>query len=181
MAAEALRVLVVEDGCDSSGALTQRLEDAGSVCCRARSIAQARSLLAGEMFDLVLSSMRLPDGSARLLIPSLIDSEASLFCAQALDDGCWWLPAVYRGRNCWGMANPMRSEEFAFLLEELAQQKVRDIASLMAEQPADAAPPLAVAAGESASAPQQEDPALQDTLNLRPKPDSSPSHLKLGA
>lgn len=157
MATEALRVLVVEDGCDSSGPLSQRLENAGSVCRRARSIAHARGLLAGETFDLVLSSMRLPDGSARLLIPLLIDSEASLFCAQAMNDGCWWLPAVYRGRNCWGMANPMRSEEFAFLLEELAQQKVRDIASLMAHAPA----PLAATAGESGGSPPLEDTAFK--------------------
>ncbi|MGH9860675.1 MAG: hypothetical protein ACRD5F_11685 [Candidatus Acidiferrales bacterium] len=161
MAAEALRVLVVEDGCDSSGILSQRLEDAGSVCRRARSIAHARGLLTGETFDLVLSSMRLPDGSARLLIPLLIDSEASLFCAQAMNDGCWWLPAVYRGRNCWGMANPMRSEEFAFLLEELAQQKIRDIALLMAERPADAAAPLPAIAGKSAGVWQQKDAAFK--------------------
>lgn len=154
MAAEALRVLVVEeDGCDSSGTLSQRLEDGGSLCRRARSIAHARSLLAGETFDLVLSRMRLPDGSSRLLIPLLIDSEASLFCAQAMNDECWWHLAVYRGHNCWGMANPMRSEEFAFLLEELAQQKGRDIASLMAGRQVDG--PVAV------GSPPLEDPAFK--------------------
>lgn len=162
MTAEALRVLVVEDGCDSSGILSQRLEDAGLVCRRARSIAHARDVLAEETFDLVLSSMRLPDGSARLLIPLLIDSEASLFCAQAMNDGCWWLPAVYRGRNCWGMANAMRSEEFAFLLEELTRQKVRDIASLMADRQAHAPAPMAAAAGKSpAGPPQQEGTAFK--------------------
>lgn len=129
-----LRVLLVKIEATRPTHLTRRLEEAGCVCMHADSFAEATSLLAEDSFDLVLSNIRLPDGSAYHLIPLLKGTKASMYCSHAAEDSTWWLSAVDHGRECWGTA--FRLRDFVRVLDEFIR-----------ENAAPAAPGMAVANG----------------------------------
>ncbi len=92
--------------------------------CEARvvtSLAEAQQLVSGHACDLVLSQVRLRDGSAFPLIACLAGSPVTLFFFQPVHEGCWWLPALRRGHYCWG-APAMRPSEFARVLGEILRE-----------------------------------------------------------
>jgi PAS domain S-box-containing protein len=61
-AAHSMRILVVEDNVDSGATLQALLGQVGHDVSVARSVAEARALLARQTFDVLLSDMGLPDG-----------------------------------------------------------------------------------------------------------------------
>lgn len=65
------RVLVVEDDSAMRRVIERMLDDAGYACEGAGSVAEARALLAGGSFDLVVADVRLPDESGIRLVEDL--------------------------------------------------------------------------------------------------------------
>jgi hypothetical protein len=82
---------------------------------------EACSLLSERPCDLVLSDIRLADGSAYPLVTMLVGSGATLYFYQPVREGCWWLPAVLRGEYCWG-APALRPTQFTRTLERILQE-----------------------------------------------------------
>ncbi len=117
----AAKVLLVGKGTKSSTCLSERLRKCGCDCHVATSHKDAQELFHKRRFDLVLSELGLQDGTALQLIPLLVNSGASLFYSLAVEDSCWWLPAVRHGRNCFGEP-AFRPSAFSRVLDELLQE-----------------------------------------------------------
>jgi hypothetical protein len=72
-------------------------------------------------YDLVLGPIRLNTNSLYPLIGLLDGSSTTLFFSQAVENGCWWLPALRRGLNCFG-APGYRFNEFATVLDKTIEE-----------------------------------------------------------
>jgi DNA-binding NtrC family response regulator len=102
-AAEALMKRLVARGCNVRVATT----------CR-----EVRALLETQVFEVVLSPVRLPDGSVYKLMPLVIGKPTTLAFLFTVQDGAWWLPAVEKGRECFGQC-ALRPSEFATMLDAI--------------------------------------------------------------
>ncbi len=121
--------------------LAQRLTSWGAECRFATSYKEVCALLGQQTFELVMSGMRLVDGSALRMIPLLEGSPSSLFCFHPIQDSCLWIPIVERGQVCWG-ASALRPSEFGRLLRRALTEgstvtlsKARVAASLASPSP----------------------------------------------
>jgi hypothetical protein len=112
------KVLLIGETPQGSSHLSKRLQGRGFECRFAFSHEEACSLLSAQGIDLVLSPLRLPGGSAFSLIALLEGSTTTLFYFEPVEDGCWWLPALRNGYNCFGSPALLPSE-FVPLLDEV--------------------------------------------------------------
>jgi len=115
------KVLLIGENPQSSSYLAKRLQERGCEYEFAVSYQEACWLLRAQNFDLVLSPMRLRDGSFFPLIALLDGSDITLFYSHAVEDGCWWLPALRHGQNCFG-SSALRPREFAAALDEAIEK-----------------------------------------------------------
>jgi hypothetical protein len=118
MSAASPMILLVGRGFTPGSAFVERLCRSGCVCAVAHSLDDARAAVHSTQFDVVLSEMGLLDDSAFPLIGLLEGTPATLFFCVGVHDGCWWLPALERGKKTWGQA-ALRPPEFARALAEL--------------------------------------------------------------
>lgn len=109
-----VKVLLVGRSERTLAHVSRYLEESGCECKFVSSYADGLKLLAETTFDLVLCTGQ---PGIRTLVSSLVGSPASVFCAHAVEDGCWWLPVVRHGEECWG-ASALRPNEFRNLLNE---------------------------------------------------------------
>jgi hypothetical protein len=116
-----VRILLVGEGLNQHSQLGQSLACWGAESHYASSCGQACAVLKEQSFDLVISRLKLRDGSASRMIPLLEGSPATLFCSQPVAIGCWWLPVIERGKLCWG-APALRAKEFGKLLHRMLTQ-----------------------------------------------------------
>lgn len=115
------RVLLIGETVNDSSYLAKCLEESGSECSFAKSYWESASLIRQREFDLVLSPARLRDGSGSALIDQLSGSATTLFYYYAVERGCWWLPALRRGQECFG-SPALRSREFVTVLDEIINE-----------------------------------------------------------
>jgi len=115
-------VLLVGEGFHvGAQALTDRLRRWGFRCHFAGTMQAALQFLKSRGVDVVLSQMRLPDGSGFGLVATLAGLPVTAFLCVPLEDSCLWIPAIERGRDCWGR-EMLRPADFTRALEELAQR-----------------------------------------------------------
>jgi CheY-like chemotaxis protein len=114
-------VLLIAESPQGCSYLARRLERDGCACGFATSLESACQALSREKFDLVLSQMRLRDETLYPLIGLLDGSRITLFYSHPVEDGCWWLPALRHGRDCFGSA-ALRASEFMGQLGELIEE-----------------------------------------------------------
>lgn len=126
-----VEVLLVGDTAQSSLHLTQWLERRGCRCQFSSSCQEACNLIAGQVFDFVLSHFALPDNSAYPLMEKLVGSATTLFFSKLTEDGCLWIPALSQGKR-WPAARVLRPREFALSLETLIRETVSQAASARA-------------------------------------------------
>jgi CheY-like chemotaxis protein len=118
MSAELPLILLVGRGFTPGSQFLERLCRNGCACTVAHSLDEASNAIRCAHFDVVLSEMGLPEGSAFPLIALLERTPATLFFCVGVHESCWWLPALERGRRTWGQA-ALRPAEFAVLLATL--------------------------------------------------------------
>lgn len=118
MSAESPMILLVGRGFTPGSAFLERLSRNGCACTVAHTLDEASTAVRSAQFDVVLSEMSLPDGSAFPLIGLLEGTATTLFFCVGVHESCWWLPALERGRRTWGQA-ALRPAEFAGLLATL--------------------------------------------------------------
>jgi hypothetical protein len=114
-------VLLIGESRQGSSELSARMERLGCQCRFVSSCWEAQLVVRSRAFDLVLGPTRLPDGSLYSLMNLLEGSGASMFYSFAVEYGCWWLPALRRGQECFG-SPALRSSEFMSLLNEMIRE-----------------------------------------------------------
>ncbi len=123
MNSSGLTVLLVGKGARNSPVLQNHLEKRGCNVCFATSQEEAIELFHLRRFDMVLSEFTLADGTAYQLIPPLLGTNTTMFFSNAVEDGCWWMTAVFDGQNL--SADPgMRPGQFTRRLDQILSDKL---------------------------------------------------------
>lgn len=117
------QVLLVAKNPAGIARLAEYLQRLGCECRIATSGQEVRQLSQTDSFDLVLSELALPDGSAYRLIGMLLGSKSTLFIAVPFHHSCVWLPAVDHGEHCLGKS-ALKPSEFLDVLCRLLQEKM---------------------------------------------------------
>jgi PleD family two-component response regulator len=118
-------VLLIGEKSNGSSHLTRCLDTSGCECSFASSCREAFLILRKKKFDLVLSPTILPDGKLYSIMNLLEGSHTTVFYSYAVENSCWWLPALRSGQKCFG-SPAFRPSEFVTLLEETIKQIHRD-------------------------------------------------------
>ncbi len=117
-------VLVVERDARCTSALESYLHKRGCEICLATSKKEALEFLDRRRFDLVLSEFLLSDGTAYALMPRLLGSATTMFISNAVEDGCWWINAIYEGQD--RSQDPgMRPAQFKIVLDKILLSSYR--------------------------------------------------------
>jgi hypothetical protein len=119
MNSELVSVLLISESAEGSSFLRLRLTQRGCECYVATSSAEAARLFAGHGFDLLLCTSWMQ--GMNTLISVLIGSGASLFRSVAVENSCWWMPAVQYGEECAG-APALRPSEFKLALDRIVEE-----------------------------------------------------------
>ncbi len=164
------KVLLIGENPQGSSHLANRLQRRGFECVFALSHEEACSLLRAQRFDLVLTPVRMAGGSALSLVALLEGSSTTLFYFEPVENGCWWLPGLRNGHNCFG-SSALLPSEFVPILDEIIDQICSGAAGKRAsEQPTvlslPASPATIPSSEESPSAEPQRAKDL-DTLRRR--------------
>jgi len=118
MNTSALTVLLVIDGARNTPVLQNYLQTRGCDVSFASSYKEAAGMLRSRQFRLVLSEFILSDGTAYRLMPLLRGTGTTLFFSDAVENGYWWIRALYQGQDRWGAAG-MRAKQFRTFLDEM--------------------------------------------------------------
>ena len=121
MDATTLKVLLIGNSLGGFSPLLNRLTKRRCNCRSAISNLDVCRLLDNQTFNLVLAPMRLNGSSLYSLIGQLAESGTTLFYSQKVEAGCWWLPPLRRGENCFG-APALRPGEFVFVLAQTIEE-----------------------------------------------------------
>jgi len=115
-----VKVLLIRKGHKGDSSLTAHLAAQGCECQFATSHHEVAGLTK-QNCDLVLGPIKLDSESLYPLIAQLHGSRTTLFYYFAVEDGCWWLPALWLGANCFG-APAIHNTEFVSVLDETIEQ-----------------------------------------------------------
>jgi hypothetical protein len=73
-------------------------------------------------YNLILLDSTVSPEQRRQLASELLGSNVSIFYTFPVENGCWWLPTLRRGKNCHGTP-AFRRNEFPFELERILQSE----------------------------------------------------------
>jgi hypothetical protein len=130
-------------------------------------------LLDQRTFDLVLGPVRLESDSLYPLIDRLEGTGTTLFYSLGVEDGCWWLPALRRGENCFGEP-AIHSSAFMGVLEK-AIHEIRQGALMAAESLRHPRPILADVLPDSIAHSTLSDSVSPDLITILPASHTSSS------
>jgi len=116
-----VQVLLVADGPQVFSLSQRQLESKGCRCDFAKSQRVLGELLNEKQFDIVLTVHRLEGSSTDWLGAALSGSRTTLFYALSVEVGCWWVPVLRIGTDCFG-APAMRPREFSDVLNEIVHE-----------------------------------------------------------
>src|SRR5437016_4409456 len=116
--APTVAVLLVGDGARNASILQDHLQRKGCDIFFAASCKEAQKILREHHYDLVLSEFILSDGTAYQLMSCLRGTDTTMFFSNAVEDGCWWLNAIYEGED--RSEEPgMRPAQFGIVLDKI--------------------------------------------------------------
>jgi hypothetical protein len=116
-----VEVLLVGDGPQVFSLSRGQLESKGCRCHFARSQRGLEELLNQKQFDIVLITHRIEGSSTDWLGAALSGSRTTLFYALPVEVGCWWVPVLRVGLECFG--DPaLRPREFSDVLNEIVDE-----------------------------------------------------------
>ena len=116
-----IRVLLVGDSPEAFSSCRRRLEASGCHCEFAECEREVWKVLAQRQFDIILSVHRGRRSRTESLGALLSGSRTTLFYALPVEKGCWWVPILKVGEECFG-APALRPTEFANALDEVLEQ-----------------------------------------------------------
>lgn len=118
MPVRGVTVLLVGNSARNAPTLEDHLRKRGCDICFATSKKEAMELVQHRQFDLVLSEFMLSDGTAYQFMSRLLGTKTTMFVSNAVEDGCWWMTAVFQGQD--RSEEPgMRPGEFRIRLDEV--------------------------------------------------------------
>jgi len=109
-----VRALFIGESEAGFSSLYQRLRKDGCQCEFVPSCSCGAELFPKCSFDLIFCGVGMKDFGA--LVSATLRSPASLFRYLRVEEGCWWVPTVLRGKPCVG-ASALRPREFAKALD----------------------------------------------------------------
>jgi hypothetical protein len=101
--------------------LAARNQNSGSDFRCVHTLEQARTCLQRDRFAVVLSQLRLADGSGTSLIDLVVKQHGWLFLRTTVLGQTAWLPAVQEGTDSWGTRDHLASAEFAQVFLQLIE------------------------------------------------------------
>lgn len=110
-----VEVLLVGDGPQVFSLSQRDLERKACRCHFARSQRGLAELLSQKQFDIVLTMHRIEGRSTDWLGAALSGSRTTLFYALPVEVGCWWVPVLRAGIDCFGTPALRPRESFDFL------------------------------------------------------------------
>jgi hypothetical protein len=114
-------VLLVTDDAKAFSLSLRLLEESGCKCHFAKSKEDIAKLLEHGQFDIVLST-RMIRGTATAGLGGLLwGKRSSLFFAMRVENGCWWLPVLRHGENCFGTP-ALSASVFISVLDDLIRE-----------------------------------------------------------
>src|ERR1700722_19856620 len=116
-----VRVLLVADSPKVFCSCRRRLEKNGCHCEFVECQREVWNVLEHRQFDIVLSVHRGRSARTESLGALLSGSRTTLFYALPVEKGCWWVPILKVGEECFG-APALRPTEFAYVLDEVLGQ-----------------------------------------------------------
>jgi hypothetical protein len=116
-----IRVLLVGDSPEVFSSCRRHLEANGCHCEFAECEREVWNVLQQRQFDIVLSVHRGRSARTESLGALLSGSRATLFYALPVENGCWWVPILKVGEECFGVP-ALRPTEFANALDEVLEQ-----------------------------------------------------------
>ena len=116
-----VEVLLVGDGPQVFSLSQRHLERKACRCHFARSQRGLEELLNQKQFDIVLTMHRIEGRSTDWLGAALSGSRTTLFYALPVEVGCWWVPVLRVGTDCFG-APALRPREFSDVLNEIVHE-----------------------------------------------------------
>jgi hypothetical protein len=116
-----IRVLIVGDSPQSFFHHQKYLERNGCECEFAECEHEAWKMLGQREFDIVLSLHANRESHSPRLAVLLSGTQTTLFYALRLEVGCWWVPLLKLGEECFG-APALRPSEFANALEGVLKE-----------------------------------------------------------
>lgn len=96
---------------------------------------EALAAMEQRTFQVVLSKLKLADGSGRRLIPAVQLASAWLFVSFPVEDGCWWIPVIEAGRLS-VVASAVHSREFRSVLMKILKAMAADMPQEPSEEAA---------------------------------------------
>jgi CheY-like chemotaxis protein len=118
MPVRGVTVLLVGDGARNASVLENHLRKRGCNISFASSKNEAMELLQHRQFDLILSEFILSDGTALQFMSPLLGTKTTMFVSNTVEDGCWWMTAIFQGQD--RTQEPgMRPREFRIHLDEV--------------------------------------------------------------
>jgi hypothetical protein len=112
------KALLIAENPHGCSYLANRLQGHGCECSFATCYQEACSSLQSHGFKLVLSPTKLRGITVFPLIDLLEGSTVTLFYFHAVEQSCWWLPALRHGEKCFG-SSALRPSEFVSVLDEV--------------------------------------------------------------
>lgn len=119
-----VKVLVIGETRHGSSYLLGQLESRGCRCWFAQSSRESMDLFALHSFNLILSTV--PLHLRDPLLDKLSGSDCAVYCSFPVEDSCWWIPVVHRGRKCLGTP-ALRPSEFLGELGKMVKKIQRDL------------------------------------------------------
>jgi len=116
-----VEVLLAGDGPQVFSLSRGQLESKGCRCHFARSHRGLEELLNQKQFDIVLTMHRIQGSSTDWLGAALSGSRTTLFYALPVEVGCWSVPILRVGTECFG-APALRPSEFSDVLNEIVDE-----------------------------------------------------------
>ena len=116
-----VQVLLVGDHPRVFSSWRRHLEANGCHCEFAECEREVWNVLEHNQFDIVLSVHKGGNNRTESLGALLSGSRTTLFYALPVENGCWWVPILRVGEECFGVP-ALRPTEFAGALDEVLEQ-----------------------------------------------------------
>jgi hypothetical protein len=86
-------------------------------------------------YTLILIDSTVPMGQRKQLVCGLVGSDASIFYAYPVENGCWWVPVLLSGEDCYG-SPAFRTEQLLVELGHILGEGNDLTETLVADSPA---------------------------------------------
>jgi hypothetical protein len=113
------QVLLIGHTAGAFAILQKFFEARGWQCFFAASAHEALVLFGRRSFHVILDTTPFQTDPSALF--QLAGFDCSVFRSCAVENGCWWLPVMFQGKECFGSA-AFRSKEFIARLEKIVSE-----------------------------------------------------------